>query len=184
MSDEWRGSERLLRMPLPEGLRAEIVDGVLHSTPQSDTHWRIILSIVMALDDRFGRDAIVFSDVPIDFPGLPGRDNAFCPDVAKLTDSAKQDSGGHWRYQDVEFITEVISEGTAQNDYGPKKAAYARAEVPVYLIVDPYLGKCRLFTQPKEGDYVSDLTVAFGGDVDMTTTLLGLTLPTDDFPRG
>jgi Uma2 family endonuclease len=176
--DDW--FERLERMPVPEGFRVEIVGGNIHMTPQRDTHWQIIRRIVRALDDRFGTDAIVFSDVRIDFPG---HENGFCPDVAKLTDSAEKDSGGHWHHQDVQFVAEVISEGTAHNDYGPKKAAYARAEVPVYLIVDPYLGACRLFTQPKEGDYLSDLTVSFGTDVDMTTTFLGLVLPTDDFPR-
>lgn len=176
--DEW--FERLERMPVPEGFRVEIVGGNVHMTPQRDTHWQIIRRIVRALDDRFGRDAVVFSDVRIDFPG---HENGFCPDVAKLVDSAKKDESGHWRHQDVEFVAEVISEGTARNDYGPKKAAYARAEVPVYLIVDPYVGRCRLFTQPKDDDYGSDLSIPFGTDVDMTATLLGLALPTDDFPR-
>ncbi|MBE1598139.1 hypothetical protein SAMN06272781_4461 [Streptomyces sp. 1222.2] len=46
------------------------------------------------------------------------------------------------------------------------------------------MGKCRLFTQPKDGDYISDLSITYGGDVDMTTTLLGLVLPTATFPRG
>lgn len=51
------------------------------------------------------------------------------------------------------------------------------------LVADPYQGKCHLYTQPEDGDYVSELTVAFGADVDMTTTHLGLTLRTDEFPR-
>jgi Uma2 family endonuclease len=76
----------------------------------------------------------------------------------------------------------VISKGTAANDYGPKKTAYATAEVPVFLVVDPYVGKCHVYTQPKDGEYVTERTVSFGGDVDLTTTL-GLTLKTDEFPR-
>lgn len=100
--------------------------------------------------------------------------------MAKLRDDAEKDTEGRWRPEDIEFI----STDTAKNDYGPKKTAYALAEVPVYLIADPYTGKCRLFTQPKDGDYVSDLSVTYGADVDMTTTLLGLVLPTAEFPRG
>ncbi|MBA2947178.1 Uma2 family endonuclease [Streptomyces himalayensis] len=176
--DEW--FERLERMPVPEGFRVEIVGGNVHMTPQRDTHWEIIRRIVRALEDRFGREVRVFSDVRIDFPG---HENGFCPDVAKLSDSAKKDDEGRWRYQDVEFIAEVISEGTAPNDYGPKKTAYALAEVAVYLIVDPYVGKCRLFTQPKDGEYMSDTSISYGVDVDMTTTPLGLSLKTDEFPR-
>lgn len=176
--DEW--FERLERMPVPEGFRVEIVGGNVHMTPQRDTHWEIIRRIVRAVEDRFGMDVKVLSDVRIDFPG---HENGFCPDVAKLSDAAEKDDEGRWRYQDVEFIAEVISEGTAANDYGPKKAAYAVAEVPVYVIVDPYQGRCRVYTHPKGDDYAIDTKVDFGSDVDLTDTLLGLTLTTDEFPR-
>ncbi|MFJ4517065.1 Uma2 family endonuclease [Streptomyces sp. NPDC088816] len=176
--DEW--FERLERMPVPEGFRVEIVGGNVHMTPQRDTHWEIIRRIVRAIEDRFGMDVKVFSDVRIDFPG---RENGFCPDVAKLSDSAQKDSEGRWRHEDVEFVAEVVSEGTAANDYGPKKAAYAIAEVPVYVIVDPYQGRCRVYTQPKGDDYAIDTKVEFGSDVDLTDTPVGLTLRTDEFPR-
>ncbi|MET7979602.1 Uma2 family endonuclease [Streptomyces mirabilis] len=176
--DEW--FQRLERMPVPEGFRVEIVEGTVHMTPQRDTHWEIIRRIVRSVEDRFGMGVKVFSDVRIDFPG---RENGFCPDVAKLSDSAEKDDEGRWHYKNVEFIAEVISQSTGSNDYGPKKTAYALAEVPVYLIADPYQGRCHLFTQPKDGEYVSELSVAFGVDIDLTTTPVGLTLKTDEFPR-
>ncbi|MET8950732.1 Uma2 family endonuclease [Streptomyces sp. NPDC004393] len=176
--DEW--FERLERMPVPEGFRVEIVGGNVHMTPQRDTRWLIIRRIVRALEDRFGRDVRVFSDVRIDFPG---HESGFCPDVAKLSDSAKKDDEGRWRYEDVEFVVEVISEGTAANDYGPKKRAYAVAEVPLYVIADPYRGRCHIFRHPKGGDYITETTVPFGDDLDLTDTAVGLTLTTDDFPR-
>ncbi|MEV6590384.1 Uma2 family endonuclease [Streptomyces acidicola] len=172
--------ERLEKMPVPEGYKVEIVEGTVYMSPQRDVHWETILMIVDAIRDHFGRRSKVFSDVRIDFPGHL---NGLAPDVAKLRDGAEKDSEGRWRPEDVEFIAEVISKDTAKNDYGPKKTAYALAEVPVYLVADPYTGKCRLFTQPKDGDYVSDLSLAYGADVDMTTTLLGLTLTTSEFPR-
>jgi Uma2 family endonuclease len=176
--DEW--FERLERMPVPEGYRVEIVGGNVHMTPQRDTHWLIIRRFLWALEDRFGREVNVFSDVRIDFPG---HENGFCPDIALLKDSAKQDDTGHWRYQDVEFVAEVISEGTAQNDYGPKKTAYAVAEVPLYIIADPYQGRCYVYTDPKDGDYAEPTKVDFGTDIDLTGTVVDLVLKTDDFPR-
>lgn len=169
------------QMNVPEGYKAEIVEGTIYMSPQRDAHWQTIRRIVRALDNHFGEDVDVVSDVRIDFPGQL---NGLAPDVAKLRDGAEKDAKGRWRFEDVEFIAEVISTDTARNDYGPKKSAYALAEVPVYLIADPYVGKCRLFTQPKDGDYASELSVTYGGDVDMTTTLLGFDLPTDKFPRG
>ncbi|MFD0415770.1 Uma2 family endonuclease [Streptomyces sp. NPDC127108] len=163
-----------------EGFRVEIVEGAVFMTPQRSTHWHIIRRITRALEDRFGMDVQTLSDVRIDFPG---EQNAFCPDVAKLRDGAKWSLKRGWDYRDVEFIAEVISRGTALNDYGPKKATYAEAEVPAYLIVDPYKGECHLYTQPKEGNYASDLTFAFGYDVDLTGTPVDMLLRTDGFPR-
>ncbi|MFF7881944.1 Uma2 family endonuclease [Streptomyces sp. NPDC007896] len=171
--------ELFAQMIVPEGFKAEIVEGAIYMSPQRDVHWETILLIVEMLRDHFKRRAKVLSDVRVDFPGHL---NGFCPDVAKLRDGSEKDAEGRWRYQDVEFIAEVISKDTARNDYGPKKTAYALAEVPVYLIADPYQGRCHVYTQPKDGEYVTETTVSFGGDVDLTATL-GLTLKTDEFPR-
>lgn len=101
----------------------------------------------------------------------------------KLRDGAKLDPQRGWRHEDVEFVAEVISRGTGLNDYGPKKAAYAEAGVPVYLIADPYQGRCHLFTDPKDGDYRSVSRFDFGERIDLTHTLLDLTLDTAPFPR-
>ncbi|MDQ0775451.1 Uma2 family endonuclease [Streptomyces aurantiacus] len=166
-------------VPVPEGYKGEIVDGAMYIAPHLDIHWQTTLAIIDALTDRFGIDVQVFSDVRIDFPGHL---NGFAPDVAKLRDGSEADTEGRWRYQDVEFVAEVIDPHRAKNDYGSKKTAYALAGVP-YLIADPYQGKCHLFTQPKDGEYTSELSVAYGVDVDMTDTVLGLTLKTDEFPR-
>ncbi|GHF79433.1 Uma2 family endonuclease [Streptomyces griseosporeus] len=168
-----------LERTTPEGYKVEIVEGAIFMSPQRDTHWEIILDIIEQLRTKYPRKRVK-SDVRIDYPGHL---NGFASDVTLVAEGAEKTPAGLWRCKDVEFVAEVISKGTAQNDYGPKKAAYAVAEVPVYLVADPYQGKCHLYTQPKDGDYVSELTVAFGADVDMATTHLGLTLRTDEFPR-
>ncbi|WP_306186646.1 MULTISPECIES: Uma2 family endonuclease [unclassified Streptomyces] len=175
--DEW--FERLEHMPVPEGYRVEIVGGNVFMTPQRDTHWNITFRIAGVVAAKFGVER-VFSDVRIDFPG---HENGLCPDVALLKDSAKKDETGHWRYQDVVFVAEVISQGTAANDYGPKRFAYAEAEVPVYVIADPYQGRCHVYTDPKQGDYAEPTRVDFGNDIDLTGTVVDLVLKTDGFPR-
>lgn len=177
-SDEW--FERLERMSVPEGFRVEIIGGNVYMTPQRDTHWGITRRIVRAVEDRFGTDVPVFSDVRIDFPG---HENGLCPDVAVLRDPAEKDDEGHWRHEDVRFVFEVISAGTAANDYGPKKAAYATAEVPLHVIADPCRGRCYVYTDPKNGDYVTRTRVDFGDVTDLTGTVADLTVSTSEFPR-
>ncbi|MEW1613906.1 MULTISPECIES: Uma2 family endonuclease [unclassified Streptomyces] len=164
--------------PTPEGFKVEIVEGTVHMSPQRDTHWRIILAIIKQLLPRFAEDRLL-SDVRIDF----GEGNGFAPDIVKLFDQAAKDSRGRWLPEHIEFVGEVISKGTAAADYGPKKDAYATAGVPAFLIVDPYVGRCLLHSEPKDGDYHKKLVVDFGLDVDLTGTSMDLVLKTDAFPR-
>lgn len=171
--------EALERMPVPEGYKVEIVEGAIYMSPQRDTHWEVILDIVEQLRTKYARTQVK-SDVRVDFPG---RLNGFATDVTALAKDATKTRKGRWRHQDIEFVAEVISKDTAANDYGPKKTAYAVAEVPVYLIVDPYTALCHLFTLPKDGQYRSELTLGFGVPVDLTGTVVGLVLSTDEFPR-
>ncbi|MBZ6134277.1 MULTISPECIES: Uma2 family endonuclease [Streptomyces] len=172
--------EWLEKMPVPEGYKTEIVGGHIFMTPQRDTHWDIIADIYDQLRTKYPRKRVK-SDVRMDYPGYL---NGFASDVVALAEGAKKDDKGHWRPEDVEFVTEVLSRSTAGNDHGPKKDAYALAEVPVYLIVDPYAGEWHLHTLPEGGKYHACVSFGFGEDVDLTGTVVGLTLETDDFPRG
>jgi Uma2 family endonuclease len=165
--------------PTPEGFKVEIVEGNIYLSPQRDTHWAVIFDIVEQLRSRYPRQRLK-SDVRIDFPG---RLNGFASDVVALAEDATKDSKGRWRYQDIEFVAEVISRDTAANDYGSKKAAYATAGVPVYVIVDPYTGTWHLHTLPKDDEYRSVLSLDFGTPIDLTSTVVNLTLETGEFPR-
>ncbi|MFF4157527.1 Uma2 family endonuclease [Streptomyces sp. NPDC001678] len=170
----------LLYEIVPEGYKAEIVGGAIQMSPQRHTHSAIIRAVLRQLEARFGEESLIELDVRLD---LPGYGNAFCPDLYKLSDGAKMDRKGNWRYGDAEFVLEVISRATADNDYGKKKDAYAAGGIPVYLIADSYTGQCHLYTLPEDGKYRESVTTDFGVPVDLTGTALGVTLSTDRFPR-
>ncbi|MEV5235125.1 Uma2 family endonuclease [Streptomyces pseudogriseolus] len=172
--------EWLEKMPVPEGYKAEVVGGHVFMTPQRDTHWDIIADIYDQLRAENPRKRLK-SDVRIDYPGHL---NGFASDVTLLAEGAAKNDKGRWRCEDVVFIAEVISQKTADNDYGPKKGAYATAGVPVYLIVDPYTAEWHLHTLPQDGVYHAVVSFPFGQEVDLTRTAVGLVLKTDEFPRG
>lgn len=172
--------EWLEKMPIPEGYKTEIVGGHIFMAPQRDTHWEIIADIYDQLRVKYPRKRVK-SGVRVDYPGHL---NGFASDMTLLTEGAAKNGKGRWRCEDVEFIAEVISTRTAGNDYGPKKDAYAAAGVPVYLIVDPYTGEWHLHTLPKDGKYHGNLRFDFGSEIDLTRTVVGLVLKTDEFPRG
>ncbi|GAA2449129.1 Uma2 family endonuclease [Streptomyces mauvecolor] len=171
--------ELIEQMRVPEGYKVEVVEGAIYMSPQRDTHWDITANIIEQLRAKYPRQRLK-SDVRIDFPG---RLNGFATDVTALAVGAEKDAKGHWRYQDIEFVAEVISRDTAANDYGSKKETYAKADVPVYLIVDPYSSEWHLHTLPRDGKYRSELTLDFGAPIDLEGTVVGLTLQTDDFAR-
>jgi len=170
---------RLERMPVPEGFKTEIVEGTVYMSPQTNTHWEIIAAIYDQLRTRYPRRQVK-SDVRFDFPGHL---NGFAPDVVALAEGARSDDEGRCDYRDIECVAEVISKDTAENDYVTKRAVYAAAGVPVYVIADPRSGWNHVFTEPENGVYQSDLTLAFGKPLDLTHTVVGLQLTTEDFPR-
>jgi Uma2 family endonuclease len=169
----------LERMPVPEGYRVEIVEGTIYMSPQRAVHWDIIFDVAEQLRETYPRKRLL-SDVRIDFPGFL---NGFCPDLVALREGARKDDKGLIHPEDIEFLLEVVSKGTGPNDYGPKKATYAETGVPAYLIADPFVRRCRLFTEPKEGEYLSELTVAFGQSINLKDTAVGLALSTEEFPQ-
>ncbi|MCT9078143.1 Uma2 family endonuclease [Streptomyces fulvoviolaceus] len=171
--------EWLEKMPVPEGTKVEIVGGNIFKSPQRRTHWQIIFDVLDQLRARYPRQRLM-SDVRIDFPG---RLNGFACDVAALAEGFEAGDKGRLRYQDIEFVAEVISKDTGRNDYEPKKAVYAAAEVPVYLIVDPYTGQWHLHTLPKDGEYRGTLSLDFGDEIDLTGTVVDLVIKTEEFPR-
>lgn len=164
----------------PEGFKIEIIGGAVFVSPQRRRHWKIIRMILRQLEDHFGADAEIDSDVRMDFPGGL---NGLCPDLAKIFDEAEPDENDRFSPEDVELIVEIISRGTARNDYGSKKTLYARAGIPLYIIVDPYTGKCHAFGGPEGDVYENELTAKFGDPLDLKPLGLDLTLSTDKFPR-
>ncbi|THC47870.1 Uma2 family endonuclease [Streptomyces sp. A1499] len=169
----------LERGPFAEGYKIDVVGGAVHMTPQRDNHWDITRGLLRQLGPTHEHRRLL-SDVRIDYPGEL---NAFCSDVALVAEGAERTERGGFLCEDVEFVAEVISRGTAENDYGPKKTGYATAGVAVYLVVDPYQGKSRVHTRPERGDYRVETTVDFGEEIDLTHTLLGVTVDTSGFGR-
>ncbi|UGY93871.1 Uma2 family endonuclease [Streptomyces gobiensis] len=171
--------EALEQMQIPEGFKAEIVEGIIIVSPQRDTHWDITAAVYDQLRTQYPRKQLK-SDMRIDFPGYL---NGFCPDLAAVGSGAEKDNRGHWRHEDVEFVLEVISRGTAGNDYGKKKKVYAIAGIAVYLIADPYTGQCHLHTRPSDDRFWRQETFAFGEPIELKPHGIDLTLETEDFPR-
>ncbi len=123
---------------LPDGQRAELIDGQLYMTaPPNTIHQRI--SYFMArnisdyIDKRKGNCEVFLAPFAV-FLNKDDR-NYVEPDISVICDKDKIDERGCNGAPD--WIIEVTSPSNPQNDYGVKLFKYRTAGVREYWIVNP-----------------------------------------------
>lgn len=158
-------------MELPEGYHAEIVEGFIEVSPTGRySHGRITNRL---------RDRLVVFLARSEFAALQDMNvvhkrKVWIPDLfVALEDSEEHvtedglgiDAGA------VQLIVEVVSPGKdgLERDRGRKRRAYARAGIPVYLIIDDYdgHGTVSVLTGPVPGEsrYASEVRMPYGTEV-------------------
>jgi Uma2 family endonuclease len=170
--------DRFLALDAPEGLRAELIDGeIVVSPPPGSRHERTIA--------RINRQVMLHSSTAFDFSGnmglvLPGDggipsyvipDGTFAPldlDVYDNDDSWSEPDG-------VAMVVEVTSSKPGAERYG-----YARAEIPLYLLVDRDDKRVTLFSRADGKDYARTDQAPFGKGLVLPEPF-GFELDTTDF---
>lgn len=123
---------------LPEGTRAELIDGrIYYMAPPSRQHQRIsgelFRKIADYIDSHNGSCEIYLAP----FAVFLNKDdtNYFEPDISVICEPSKLDDRGCNGAPD--WIIEVVSSGNPMNDYILKLYKYQEAGVREYWIVDP-----------------------------------------------
>lgn len=123
---------------LPEGVRAELIDGVLYDmAPPSWEHQKIVAGLVRRLGNHVetngGPCQVVGAPIAVN---LCADDSTWVePDVIVVCDPEKVSARGCEGAPD--FVAEVVSPSSVTMDYFTKAARYQRAGVREYWIVDP-----------------------------------------------
>ena len=131
---------------LPDGQRAELIDGVIYNVaPPSFRHQylssKLVSKINQYIEEKKG-DCIV---VAAPFAVFLNKDDKLYlePDISVICDKAKIDNKGCNGAPD--FIIEIVSPSTKQNDYGIKLFKYCNAGVREYWIVDPIKNRIMVY---------------------------------------
>ncbi|WP_207394202.1 Uma2 family endonuclease [Actinomadura formosensis] len=174
--------EGFLALDTPEGFRAELIDGeIVVSPPPGSRHERNMA--------RINRQVTLCSSTAFDFSGnmglvLPGDgglpsyvipDGTFAPldlDVYDNEDSWSEPDG-------IAMVVEVTSSKPGP-DREAKRYGYARAEIPLYLLVDRDEKQAVLFSQPDGKDYTSIDRAPFGKGLALPEPF-GFELDTSEF---
>ncbi|MFG2337304.1 Uma2 family endonuclease [Streptomyces yangpuensis] len=155
-------------MELPEGYHAEIVEGFIEVSPTGRySHGRTANRLRRALDKALdGGEFAAHQDLNV----IHGR-KVWIPDVFVALEEADEhvtEGGLGIEAAAVHLIAEVVSPDadSRARDRDRKRRAYARAGIPVYVIIDDYQGHGSvtvLFDPvPDEARYASETTVPYG----------------------
>lgn len=123
---------------LPEGERAELIDGKLYAmAPPSFTHQRLIAQLVKTIGNYIDSQNGQCEIIPAPFAvNLDANDEDWVePDISVICDKSKLTDRGCSGAPD--FIIEIVSPSSQKHDYAVKNALYSQAGVREYWIVDP-----------------------------------------------
>ena len=190
-ASEGRPWEYLLQtwreLDVPEGWRAEIDEQQIVLVPPPHAHHNGIAELVQrrlyrGLPDDLG----IYQTLGVHVAPL---EKLYVPDLVvmerELVMGADPETSDPMDASEALLIVEITSKGNARDDRTKKYRAYARAGVPMYLLIDRFDMRgpmATLFTEPNEdGTYKQSDPVPFGKPLTLPEPF-GTTLSTGGFP--
>ncbi|MFK0111233.1 Uma2 family endonuclease [Streptomyces sp. NPDC091217] len=158
-------------MELPEGYRAEIIEGAIEVSPTGRlTHAQITNRLRRALDKFLdGGEYACHQDT-----NVIHKRKGWIPDAFVAPEDLEphaDEEGLGVKASAVHLVVEVVSPGKRNQDRDRirKRREYARAGIPVYVIIDDYddQGAVTLFTGPRPGkaDWEDIHRVPYGTEI-------------------
>lgn len=136
---------------LPEGKRAELIDGVIYDmVPPNRIHQKIVMNFSAKIHDYIQKNHGSCEVYPAPFAVFLNADDKTYvePDISVICDPSKLDDRGCNGAPD--WIIEVASPGTKRTDYGVKLFKYCSAGVREYWIINPLTKTVNVFDLEKE----------------------------------
>ncbi|MET9515374.1 Uma2 family endonuclease [Streptomyces sp. NPDC002994] len=165
----------------PEGWRVELIEGEIHVTPPANGEHEEIVSevsgqvVVRRKDPRLR----VYTGIGLFLPGASVSGKVE-PDVVIAPKGSFADQMEYHDPSPVLLVAEVTSRSTAGNDRVKKIRGYARAGIPVYLLIDREAEKAVVCTEPAGEDYTSKVPYKLSETIPLPEPL-GFDLDTSEF---
>jgi len=160
------------------GYLTEIVEGSIVMSPVKPHHAETIRLVWNTLRDQVADEWGFTSDVAFPFSD----DHEFCPDLTIIPASEVAKNEGAYPADLIEFVVEVVSQGSIRRDYEVKPRWYAGRGIANYLILDPLKGHAVTMWNPGPDGYLGRDTVPYGVDLTVDSFLGKLTIPTKNLP--
>lgn len=166
----------------PEGCKVEIIEGIVTVAPppanrHNVTAERLTRLLYKAIPEDWGIYQTLGVAVPI-------REGLYIPDLAVMAESVLDRPGNYVPLDEAQLVVEITSRGNANHDRIEKLRGYASAEVPLYLLLDPWHSgtpTATLYGEPKKAMYRVLDTVKYGEAIRLPDPF-DLTIDTGVFP--
>ena len=158
---------------LPEGQRAELIDGVVYDmAPPSRIHQKISGELYTSINNHIkskkGTCEVYHAPFAV---FLNSDDKTYVePDISVICDTNKLNDRGCNGAPD--FIIEVVSPSSRKMDYSTKNALYSEAGVREYWIVDPAKERTTVYRYEEDAapmifTFEQSITVGIYGDLNV-----------------
>ncbi|GHH82140.1 Uma2 family endonuclease [Streptomyces capitiformicae] len=172
---------QLFSATAPRGWRVELIEGEICVTPPANgEHEEIVSELTeQVIDRRQDRSLRNYTGIGLNVPGASMTGHVV-PDLVIAPKGTFDDSDEWHDLSAVLLVAEVTSDSTADRDREKKILGYARAGIPVYLLIDREEGEVTVHSEPsgdafaKAAKYKLGLTVSLPGP-------LGFELDTAEF---
>ncbi|MFJ9430593.1 Uma2 family endonuclease [Streptomyces sp. NPDC101490] len=138
----------------PKGWRVELIEGEIYVVPPANgEHEEIVTEVVeQVIARRADRELRNFTGIGLSLPGTTDAVRVI-PDLV-IAPKGSFDDQQEWHAPGpVLLVAEVTSSSTASRDRVQKIRAYARAGIPLYLLVDREAGEAVVCAEPQGDDY-------------------------------
>lgn len=159
--------EGFLALDTPEGFRAELVEGEIVVTPPPDGEHEDYIAVIVeqvhaqsATPMRFSANKGLILKAALGSP----KDHVIPDGTFVLRQPRSFLGAGSWMPCEAVIMVLGVTSTRPKADREVKRVCYARAEIPLYLLVDRDTSTVTLFSEPdpKVGDYLLRRTVPFG----------------------
>ncbi|WP_030679053.1 Uma2 family endonuclease [Streptomyces rimosus] len=137
----------------PKGWRVELIEGEIHvAPPPVGRHEEVVSELSGQVRDH-RKDLGRYTNVGLTVPGASSSGKVI-PDLAIAPKGSFDDEVDYHDPSPVMLVVEVLSSTTAGNDRIKKLRGYARAGIPIYLLIDRAADLAILCTEPSGERYL------------------------------
>lgn len=166
----------------PEGCKVEIIEGIVTvAPPPANKHNATAAKLQRRLYSVLPEDWAICQTQGV---AVPDRSSLYIPDLAVVPTAVLETPGNYVQASDLLLAVEITSQGNANHDRVAKVRGYARASVPLYLLLDAWHSgspTVTLYGEPKDGTYRTLATAEYGEEIYLPSPF-DLALDTSVYP--